>query len=82
MGDKINEKNILLFLKQFRENFRSKTTRFREIKSFFRDAKWCFDASWGFKGLKWFLFCGDVLRDCHIIGVFTLNAQMPIIQAQ
>ena len=33
------EKNILLLLKQFHENFRSKTTRFQEIKSFFRDAK-------------------------------------------
>ena len=29
-----NEKNILLFLKDFHENFRSKTTRFQEIKLF------------------------------------------------
>ena len=45
-------KNILLFLKRLRENFRPKTTGFQEIKSFFRDLKWCFNASWGFKGLK------------------------------
>ena len=47
-----NEKNILLFLKQFHEKFRSKTTGFQEIKSFFRDAKWWFNASWGFKRLN------------------------------
>ena len=34
-----DEQNIQLFLKQFQENFRSKTNRFQEIKSFFRDAK-------------------------------------------
>ena len=32
-------KNILLFLKQFHENLCSKTTRFREIKPFFRDMR-------------------------------------------
>ena len=32
--------------------FRSKSPGFQEIKSFFRDAKWCLDASWGFRGLK------------------------------
>ena len=40
-------KKILLFLKQFHENVCSKTTRFQEIKSVFRDVKWCFNASWG-----------------------------------
>ena len=45
-------KKILLFLKQFQENCRYKTTRFQEIKSFFSDVKWCFNASWGLKGLK------------------------------
>ena len=49
MGDKW--KNILLFLKQFHDNFLSKTPRFQETKSFFRDARWCFNASWGYKGL-------------------------------
>ena len=49
VGDKW--KNILLFLKLFYENFRSKTARLHEIKSFFRDARWCFNASWGPKGL-------------------------------
>ena len=46
----INKKNVLFFLKQFLENCRSKTSRFQEIKSFFRDAKLCFNASWGLKG--------------------------------
>ena len=50
VGDKC--KNILLFLKQFHENCCSKTTRLQEIKPFFRYAKWCFNASWGSKGLK------------------------------
>ena len=49
MGDKW--KNILLFFKQFYDNFRSKTPGFQETKLFFRDAKWCFKASWGSKGL-------------------------------
>ena len=51
-----NEKNVLLFVKQFHQNFRSKPPRFQETKSIFRDAKWYFDASWGFKGLShhWF----------------------------
>ena len=34
-----NEKNILLFLKKYHINLRSKTTRFQEIKSIFRDVK-------------------------------------------
>ena len=56
VGDKW--KNILLILKQFHENFRSKTTRFQEIKSFFRDAKWCFNLltaksfNWNFHPLE------------------------------
>ena len=43
-------KNILFFLKLFHENFRSKTARSHEIKSFFRDAE-CSNASGGLKGL-------------------------------
>ena len=58
-----NEKNILLFSKHFDENFRSKTARFQDIESFFRDAKLCFNASldhvfiffWIFIFLKIFL---------------------------
>ena len=36
---------------QFHENFRSIITRVQEIKSFFWDTKWCFNASWELKGL-------------------------------
>ena len=40
-----NEKNILLLLQQFDEYVRSKTHNFKEIRSFFRDAKFYFNAS-------------------------------------
>ena len=42
-----NKENDHLLVNQFHGNF-------REIKSVFRDVKWCFNASWGFKGLSWF----------------------------
>ena len=38
--------------KQFHEHFRSKTTRFPEIKSVSKNVKWCFSASWGLKRLN------------------------------
>ena len=38
-----NKKNDIDIIKQLHEHFRSKTHRFREINSFFRDAKWCFN---------------------------------------
>ena len=59
-------KNILLILKQFLENLRSKTTSFQEIKSFFRDAKWCFNASWGFKGL--------IYKTIHVLCIIIFSA--------
>ena len=31
-----------------------------EIKSFFRDTKWCFDASWGFKDLISLVICAAI----------------------
>ena len=34
------------------EIFRSKTLNCKKIKYVFRDVKWCFNASWGLKGLK------------------------------
>ena len=36
---------------QFHGNFRSKTLCCRKIKSVFMDVKWCFNVSWGLKGL-------------------------------
>ena len=41
-----------MLLNQFHGNFRSKTLGFGKIKSVFRDVKWCFNASWGLKGLN------------------------------
>ena len=48
--------NCHVLVSQFRENFRSKTLSYRQSKSVFRDVKWCFNASWGLKGLNqhWF----------------------------
>ena len=36
---------------QCQGNFHSKTPSCGKIKSVFRNVKWCFDASWGLKGL-------------------------------
>ena len=49
-GLKITE-NCHILIKQLHGNFRSKTLGCRKIKTVFRDVKWCFNASWGLKGL-------------------------------
>ena len=49
-GLKIKE-NYHILVNKFHGNFRSKTLSFKKIKSVFRDVKWCFNASWGLKGL-------------------------------
>ena len=40
-----------VLVNQFHGNFHPKTLSCRRIKSVFRDVKWCFNASWGLKGL-------------------------------
>ena len=50
-GLKIKE-NCHLLVNQFHQNFLSKPLGCRRIKSVFKDVKWCFNASWGLKGLK------------------------------
>ena len=50
-GLQIKENHHIL-VNQFHGNFRSKTLSCRKIKYIFRDVKWCFNASWGLKGLK------------------------------
>ena len=50
-GWKIKEKNHVL-VNQFYGNFLSKTPSGRKIRCVFRDVKWCFNASWGLKGLR------------------------------
>ena len=50
-GLKIKEKYHVL-VNQFHGNFRSKNLYCRKIKCVFRDVKWCFNASWGLKGLN------------------------------
>ena len=49
-GLKIKE-NCHVLVNQFHGNIHSKTLGCRRIKSVFRDVKWCFNASWGLKGL-------------------------------
>ena len=49
-GLKIKE-NYHVLVNQFHGNFRSKSLSCRKIKYVFRDVKWCFNASWGLKGL-------------------------------
>ena len=46
------KENCHALVNQFHGNFRSKTLCCRKIKSVFRDVKWCFNASWGLKGLN------------------------------
>ena len=44
--------NCHVLVNQFHGNIHSKTLGCRKITSVFRDVKWCFNASWGLKGLK------------------------------
>ena len=50
-GWEIKENSDVL-VNQFHWNSHSKTLGCMQIKSVFRDVKWCFNASWGLKGLK------------------------------
>ena len=45
------EKKYCYYLKNSRKIFAIKPLGYK-IKSFFRNAKWCFNASWGLKGLN------------------------------
>ena len=56
-GLKIKENHHVL-VNQSHGIFCSKTVCCRKIKSVFRDVKWCFNASWGLKGLPHFLYFG------------------------
>ena len=47
-----SKENCHVLLNQFPGNIHSKTLGCRKIKSVFKDLKWCFNASWGLKGLK------------------------------
>ena len=50
-GLKIQE-NWHVLVNQLHGNFLSKTLSFRKINYVFMNVKWCFNASWGLKGLK------------------------------
>ena len=49
------KKYHVLLVNHFHGNFRSKTFGCQKIKSVVSDVKWCFNASWGLKGLLQFL---------------------------
>ena len=53
-GLKIKENSYVL-VNQFHGNFRFKTLSCRQIKSVFRDVKWCFNAAGGLKGQNDFM---------------------------
>ena len=46
------KKNCHVLVNQFHGNIYSETLGCGKIKCFFRDVKWCFNASWGLKGLS------------------------------
>ena len=46
------KENCYVLVKEFHENFHSKTLSYRKIKSVFSVVKWCFNASWGLKVLR------------------------------
>ena len=52
---KIKE-NCNVLVNQFRGNLHSEALDCREAKCFLREVKWCFNASWGLKGLNESLF--------------------------
>ena len=47
-----NTENYHALVNQFPRNFRSRTLSCRKIRYVFSDVKWCFNASWGLKGLN------------------------------
>ena len=55
-GLKIKENCHVSLINQFHGDCHSKTLGCRKIKCVFRDVKWCFNASWGLKGLTDDLF--------------------------
>ena len=59
VGDKWT--NDIVNIKQFHANLCYKTPRFGEFISFSRDAKWCFDASWGLEGLEQTMFTQRIM---------------------
>ena len=70
---KITE-NYHVLVNQFQGNSRSKTLSCRKIKYIFRDVKWCFNASWGLKGLKtrW-TYIIAVLLTCYNVTWSSIN---------
>ena len=59
--------NYHVLLKQFHGNFPSKTLSCRRIIYVFRDIKWWFDASWGFKGLNIIQHITGVISSSYLL---------------
>ena len=56
------EENSHVLVNQFHGDAHSKTPSCREINLVFRVVKWCFNASWGLKGIKHVYRCLSVVR--------------------
>ena len=93
-GLKINE-NCHVLVNQLHGNFHSQTLCCWKIKSVFSDVKWCFNASWGLKGLRcliiWYIYINPypAKGSCQIkknqkirekLGLFRPHPPIPPIQ--
>ena len=64
-----NWRKLPRIVNQFHGNFCSKILRCREIKSVFRDVKWCFNASWGPKRLICHLYKNEGEMSIQLTGL-------------
>ena len=67
-------KKITTYLYWFYGDFRPKLLGCRKIKSVFMDVRWCFNASWGLKGLSISLHELFFRCCCPIAYIFTLHS--------
>ena len=67
MGGNLMKIAMIVLVNQFHGNFHSKTLRYWTIMSVFRDVKWCFNASWGLKGLTIFTTWCNLLFSSYMI---------------
>ena len=63
------KENYHVFVNQFHGNFHSQTPICRKIISVVRNVKWCFNASWGLKGLNTDIMLGLKFPKSHTFSV-------------
>ena len=69
-------------VKQFHGNFPSEILSCRKIRSVFRDVKWCFNASWGLKGLRRQNLTSNVLLRAVRVNSFKMGVFFNIFYCQ